>query len=192
MITDTERQNLPSCLLYHCHIQQSEHLDVIARQSAELQELRQLLESTKKQAANDDQQQNLEEKLKQREKEIQELLRRIEQDDHEKKLAEKDQLIRDKDRQLQELLQNDAESIKPTLQQLTEQLEELKKAASSFFFFPPYSSIYCYIGTPSSNSERETSPFPNLNPFSFDCIERGSSWTTCRKRKGAGCSPITT
>lgn len=113
---------------------------MIARQSAELQELRQLLESTKKQASsNDDDQQNLQEKLKQREKEIQELLQRIEQDDHEKRLAEKDELIRDKDKQLQELMRNDAESVKPALEQVTEQLEELKKAASRSV--PPFGPL---------------------------------------------------
>ncbi|KAI9499337.1 SH3-binding, glutamic acid-rich protein-domain-containing protein [Zychaea mexicana] len=109
---------------------QTEHLDVIARQSAELEELRSLVSNHKSGADLDLQQKEL--KLQQREKEIEELMQKIQaqeqqQDEEQLQLAEQ---LKAKDKQLEELQAKwkQEAAVKPALQQVTDQLEDLKKA----------------------------------------------------------------
>lgn len=105
-------------------------MDVIRRQSAELDELR-------KQVQDKSQDDALQERLQQREKEIQQLMEKIEQQKQttnvQMELEEKEKMIRDKDKQLQELQEkwkNEQAAAKPELQQVTDQLDELKQAVS--------------------------------------------------------------
>ncbi|KAF7726909.1 hypothetical protein EC973_008204 [Apophysomyces ossiformis] len=130
-----------------------EHLTVIARQSAELEHLRQKLEQTpappqpsqetdvksvleKLESSNRETLEKLQQKeslLEQREKEIQELMHKIGQNGTtaETKLAEKDELLREKEKQLEELQikwkAEHAALVKPALDEVTSQLEQLKK-----------------------------------------------------------------
>ncbi|KAG2223379.1 hypothetical protein INT45_002874 [Circinella minor] len=109
---------------------QTEHLDVIARQSAELEELRTLVSNKKSEADSDLQEK--ERRLEQREKEIEELMKKIqakEQQQDEEQLQFEEQL-KEKDKQLYEMQakwKQEAE-VKPALQQVTDQLDDLKKA----------------------------------------------------------------
>ncbi|KAI9243606.1 SH3-binding, glutamic acid-rich protein-domain-containing protein [Phascolomyces articulosus] len=109
---------------------QTEHLDVIARQSAELEELRTLVSNKKTEADLDLQEK--ERKLEQREKEIEQLMKKIqakEQQQDEEQLQFEEQL-KEKDKQLDEMKtkwKQEAE-VKPALQQVTDQLDDLKKA----------------------------------------------------------------
>ncbi|KAG0164965.1 hypothetical protein DFQ28_009834 [Apophysomyces sp. BC1034] len=128
-----------------------EHLDVIARQSVELEQLRQRLEQTPTQkqpqetdvksvlenleSSNRESLAKLQQKealLEQREKEIQELMQKIGDNGTtaENKLAEKDELLRTKEKQLEEMQMKwkaeRAELVKPALEEVTFQLDRLK------------------------------------------------------------------
>lgn len=127
---------------------------MIRRQSAELDELR-------KQVQDKVQDDALQERLQQREKEIQQLMEKLEQQKQtnnvQQELEEKEKLIREKDKQLQELQEkwkNEQAAAKPELQQVTDQLDELKQAVSLFFDSPYISNstfprfpllLYCVI-----------------------------------------------
>lgn len=119
---------------------------MIRRQSAELDELR-------KQVQDKSQDDALQERLQQREKEIQQLMEKIEQQKQttnvQMELEEKEKMIRDKDKQLQELQEkwkNEQAAAKPELQQVTDQLDELKQAVSlyvSLFFLLKHPILHC-------------------------------------------------
>lgn len=107
---------------------------MIRRQSAELDELR-------KQVQDKVQDDALQERLQQREKEIQQLMEKLEQQKQttnvQQELEEREKMIREKDKQLQELQEkwkNEQAAAKPELQQVTDQLDELKQAVSLFRF----------------------------------------------------------
>ncbi|KAI9300146.1 hypothetical protein BJ944DRAFT_244475 [Cunninghamella echinulata] len=130
-----------------------EHLDVIARQSAELAQLRQQLDSTANNSSNnksiEDEEmitemekrnketlatlQQKEHLLEEKEREIQLLLSKMnhEEEVESKLLAEKEELLQSKEEQIKELqLQwqaERAELIKPALEEVSAQLDQLKK-----------------------------------------------------------------
>ncbi|KAI8063466.1 hypothetical protein BC940DRAFT_327327 [Gongronella butleri] len=125
-----------------------EHLDVIARQSAELARLREQLDTNKSEYSsieqlladmekrNRDNMSNLQKKeelLAKREEELESVMRKMEADDGnvKHKLAAKDELLETKEQELAELKQQwqseRAELIKPALQEVTEQLDQLKR-----------------------------------------------------------------
>lgn len=82
---------------------------MIARQSAELEELRQKLESTTT-------------------KPVEQSATTTTNDELELQLAEKEQMLRDKERQLEELQLKWKEMDIPSLDKVTQQLADLKKA----------------------------------------------------------------
>ncbi|KAI8148980.1 SH3-binding, glutamic acid-rich protein-domain-containing protein [Fennellomyces sp. T-0311] len=99
---------------------QSEHLDVIARQSAELEELRTLVNAK----TNEKEQQ-----LQEREKELEQLMQKMQQQQDEEQSHWQEQL-KAKDQQLEELQKKwkQEQGVKPALEQVTDQLNDLKKA----------------------------------------------------------------
>ncbi|KAI8096580.1 uncharacterized protein BX664DRAFT_355928 [Halteromyces radiatus] len=125
-----------------------EHLDVIARQSAELAHLRQKLDSTNNksdintesivaemEARNKETLSSLQQKealLQQKEKEIEQLLMKAKEEEGlETILAEKNELLQSKEEQIQSLQlkwqAERAELVKPALEEVSLQLEQLKK-----------------------------------------------------------------
>lgn len=125
---------------------------MIRRQSAELDELR-------KQVQDKVQDDALQERLQQREKEIQRLMEKLEQQKQttnvQQELEEREKMIREKDKQLQELQEkwkNEQAAAKPELQQVTDQLDELKQAVSLFFDSPYTHPILHFPVFPSSFS----------------------------------------
>ncbi|KAF7728164.1 SH3 domain binding glutamic acid-rich protein-like [Apophysomyces ossiformis] len=131
-----------------------EQLGVISRQSAELEHLRQQLNKTQESESVSETLNELERKnketlaaleqketmLKQRETEMAELLQKLEQEKEKEKeekacadqLAERDALLRSKEQELEELQlkwkAEQAAMVKPALDEVTKQMEELKKA----------------------------------------------------------------
>ncbi|ORZ25543.1 hypothetical protein BCR42DRAFT_400384 [Absidia repens] len=124
------------------------HLDVIARQSAELAELRQKLDSSGKpdsttetmlaemEARNRETLTSLQEKealLQEKEKEIEQLAEKSKDEDggYQSILAEKDELLQSKEEQIKALQlkwqAERAELVKPALEEVSSQLEQLKK-----------------------------------------------------------------
>lgn len=114
---------------------------MISRQSAELKELRDMLAQQKQTEHEESHKDKL---LEEREQEIRKLMDQMNEmaaEGLELQLAEKEQMLLDKDKELEELNKKWAQAdqvVRPALQQVTEQLEDLKKAVCvllSFFFF---------------------------------------------------------
>ena len=102
---------------------------MIARQSAELEELRTLVNSKTNEK---------ELQLEAREKELEKLMQKLQQQQDEDQTNWQEQL-KAKDQQLEELQTKwkQEQGVKPALEQVTDQLNDLKKAVSTSLFNPP-------------------------------------------------------